>query len=416
MAASRGLTLEEALELVPDAFTQCTVGASEDFVRSACALRAAEVIVRRAGMRKQACEPLYISPSGSVLGSLALTQEVSRIINLLRSVCYTVDGKTDLDRALAIFTDSVEGKRRKPLFTCGVPVLEGQPVTSRKTSDEYFKGLRMRSSSRTALNFWRKFIPAPLLRLVALSASLEKSRLGLVKDVTVANSNCCITTYLAWCVWRVASSEGMERTTFLPPWGADIFTYFAADMVSPLDYSATYTYNCVLYVRAWMERYPQELLGVNSFAEVAAWLGERKRAVSAVQRLAKRWCANKAPPFIVFRERWMALTRRQRAIVNLWGQLGCRLDTLLNIHKGDFAVLPLRRYRNVAPAKVRPKTLVHDFVSPLSPGEGVYVFVEKEKISSHEARWVPFSCNCCSAADIGTPARRGSPVSNVFCL
>ena len=285
-------------------------------------------------------------------------------------------------------------------------VRKGQPKEQKRVlEDQYLKGFRVRqeaSKNRGPLGFWKSKIPEQLLKLIIPDACLHEADNWGNTDTTIATKNGHILNYLGWVIWKVfrklltkngSSLEELKELT--PPWRPKQLSIFAMDLVVHHEYAASSAQNMVVTVADWWRSYPKALMDVETGAEVAAWGDNIRKPSRKLGKVGKKYEANKAKPLFQTGERWETLTTKQKTLTNFWCQLGCRWDTFSMIRKSHLMIMPANTVQNANLPEEDKATPLHNWDGKLKVNTLVYCFIEKEKIDSHEARWVPFDCNCC---------------------
>ena len=298
----------------------------------------------------------------------------------------------------------------------GVTVRPGQPMRQKVIHENDFEhGFTVKreessSNGRGPLGFWRKKIPETLLDLVIPDQELWKAMAANREPSTVANSNAAILTFLAWVVWKFFfyldkyGSQGItEARAMLPPWRGRVLYIFGSDLLAIHGYALSTVKNTIIAVRDWWFLYAEKLVKVANLGEMAAWSKLMENASRRLQKTGKKYDATKAKPLFNIVEKWTELTPHEKILTNVWAQLGCRWDTLSMIRKSHFAILPVNIFHNLDIPMTRCGKSFYNYTERvLSVNEAVCCFVEKEKVDSHESRWIPFECNCVEAADLNT--------------
>ena len=309
--------------------------------------------------------------------------------------------------------DTIPEPKSKGKTGQGVNVRPGQPIGCKMIHESEFQhGFRVKkeagsSVGRGPLGYWRKRIPECLLDLVIpdqeLYASLAISR----EAPTLANHNGHILTFLAWIVWKFfyyMINRGLQGIAaareLLPPWRSRIIIMFGSDMLAIHGYALSSVKNTVTTVRDWMTTYAAHLVKVSNTGELAAWPKQMENATRKLHKTGRKYDATKARPCFDIAEKWKSLSTDEKTFLNIWCQVGCRWDTISMARKSHFAVMPVNMmHRLSVPEQRKGKSFRNLAVDSIRINEAICLFIEKEKVDSHESRWIPFECNCCSKED-----------------
>ena len=378
------------------------------------AARKLETIRRMKRMSYSCTLRLYIPPtSGWVTNNLirkAMEVTVSQITLSAATITSVFTHKVLKDVPI-VGKDATPGE--------SVFVRPGQPKDSaRINAIEYEHGFKIRADrgkNRGSLGFWRALIPEQLLQLIVPDKELHEAvNLGN-KSETVANKNGAILNFPGWLIWRFfrrvmtkRDRSARDLLELTPPWKPKMLWLFGHDLVMYHDYAVSYAGKMVSAVSRWWKLYPKGLISVDGHDEAATWGWNADAPAKQLGTLAKRYDVTKARPLSDVSSRWEKLNAVQKTLLNVWMQLGCRWDSFSMIRLAHFMILPAASSEKHPIPTEGVEVALKDWDFRLRINTLCYVLIEKEKVTSHEGRWVPFECNCVSKDDNST--RRPSSI------
>lgn len=254
------------------------------------------------------------------------------------------------------------------------------------------------------ITFWRRHMTEKEKALVLLEDQDPSISAETRSKKTQGNITWRKSTFLAWTLWRreqieLGKMEGDVRD-YVAPWPRKILGEAITSLINVFEYAFSTMKELWGTVYAWLIENASRLLRApgdeSQLKPKQFWVGMfyHEKQLAKLHKRMKAYLKTveykKARPLLITQLRWESLNRGEQSLINFWGALGVRADSLKEIRWTDIL--------NKKGKQMRPdgRIACHtpgDWWDP-DQCDKAAVLISKDKISEHEFRISPIACNC----------------------